>query len=327
MKFSKQKATAKSSSNIAFVKYWGKKDTEKNIPMNPSISMTLDDNLSTKTTVEFSESYKEDILILNNEPEFGDKLKRVSAFLDIIREKSDSNLKAKVVSVNSFPTGSGIASSASGFAALAAASARALELDLSSQELSALARLGSGSASRSIQGGFCEWSGEYAVQLFDENHWPELRDIVVIVSKEEKKISSRDAMKLTVETSSKYKERIENIEKTLEGVRTAIKEKNFPKLAMEIMKDSDNMHACIKDTTPSIDYLNDNSYEIKRLIKELNKEKVIAAYTFDAGPNTHIITTGENAGKITKKLKSLKNTTLIISGVGKGIRYTEKHLF
>ncbi len=319
------KATCIANSNIAFVKYWGKKDSKLNIPMNPSISMTLDENLSTKTTVEFSEKYKEDRLILNNEKQTGNKLERVSNFLDLVRENAHAKLKAKVVSINSFPTGSGIASSASGFAALATASCKALDFNIDKKELSALARQGSGSATRSIYSGFVELEEKYSKQIKDENHWPELRDIVVIVSKEEKPISSRKAMKISVEKSKLYKERVKNIYKTLNSLRTAIQDKNFLEVAKLIMQDSDNMHACINET--GIQYLSDNSQKIKQIIKSLNNTQIKAAYSFDAGPNAHIITLEKHISEIKQALSKVPYINLIISKPGKGIRLTKEHLF
>jgi diphosphomevalonate decarboxylase len=320
------KSTVIANSNIAFVKYWGKKDENLNLPMNSSISMTLDENVSTKTTVEFSDKYKEDAFVLDNVKQAGEKLQKVSKFLDIAREKAKSKLNAKVVSVNNFPMSAGIASSASGFAALAAASSKALGLKLSDGELSALARRGSGSAARSIHGGFVEWENESAKQIKNESHWPELRDIIVLLSDKEKEISSRQGMKLTAETSHLYKKRIQSIGMMLFKVRRAIINKDFPGLMESIMKDSDNLHDCMSDTKPRLNYLNDDSHKIKNIIKTHNSKMIKAAYSFDAGPNAHIITSEIHVEEIMHLLKQF-NCTKIISKVGKGVTYTEEHLF
>jgi diphosphomevalonate decarboxylase len=320
------KSTAIANSNIAFVKYWGKKEESLNIPMNPSISMTLDEKVSTKTTIEFSERYNEDEFTLDNKNMIGEKLQRVTKFLDIAREKASSKLKARIVSVNSFPMGSGIASSASGFAALAAASTKALGLKLSDSDLSALARRGSGSAARSIHGGFVEWNDEYANQIKNESHWPELRDIIVLLTKEEKKVSSREGMRLTVETSELYKKRISSINMILFKVRRAIINKDFPGLMESIMKDSDNLHECMADTKPRLVYLNEDSIKIKKIVKTLNTKVVKVGYTFDAGSNAHIITLDKYVEEILHLMKQF-DCNKIVSGVGKGITYTEEHLF
>jgi len=316
------KSTAIANSNIAFVKYWGKKDYELNIPSNPSISMTLDENLSTKTTVEFDEKYTEDLFILNDEICFGVKLNRVSKFLDIVRKKAGIRQYAKVMSVNTFPTASGIASSASGFCALALAGSKAAGLELEKKELSALARQGSGSAARSVHGGFVFWKDKFATEIKNKEHWPELRDVIIILSQKEKKTSSRKGMKITAEKSKLYKKRQKKIKKTLENVKKYLHKKNFSKLAKEIMDDSDNMHDCINEA--GINYLTKESLKLKKKIIKLNKKETIAAYTFDAGPNMHIITLEKHLPIIEKEFKDYKK---ILSGTGKGARLTEEHLF
>ncbi|MEM2131374.1 MAG: diphosphomevalonate decarboxylase [Candidatus Woesearchaeota archaeon] len=314
------KATAIANSNIAFLKYWGKQNEELNLPMNSSISMTLDENLATKTSVEFSKDFLEDEFILNGKKEEAEKLERVKNFLNIVRKKANVELKAKVISENSFPTGSGIASSASGFAALAAASTKALGLKLSLKELSEIARLGSGSACRSLYAGFVEWRDYYSVQIKDEKHWPEIRDIIVLVSVGEKEISSRNGMKLTKETSQKYKERLTKINLSYFKIKRAIINKDFVNLAEAIMKESDNLNDCFLDTKPSLNYLNEKSYEIINFIKKANSKFIKAAYTFDAGPNAHIITLDKYVPEITIELKR-KKFNFLISKPGLGVRY------
>lgn len=320
------KITAIANSNIAFVKYWGKKDAGLNIPMNQSISMTLDENVSTRTTVDFSEKYEKDMLILDDKEESGEKLSKVSKFLDIVRSRAGIKYNAKVVSRNSFPAGSGIASSASGFAALAAAASKASGLTMAEKELSGLARQGSGSAARSIHGGFVEWEGEYAKQIKNAAHWPELRDIIVIVSSEEKKISSREGMRQTVETSALFRKRIDMISHTAFKIKRLIINREFPMLMESIMRESDNLQACMQDTKPPLNYLNAESEEIKKIVKSINSKNVKAAYTFDAGPNPHIITQEKYVEEILFSLAKF-NFRKIVSKPGQGIKYTEEHLF
>jgi diphosphomevalonate decarboxylase len=321
------KSTAVANSNIAFVKYWGKRDEILNLPMNPSISMTLDNHVSTKTTVDFSKEYKEDILILNGYKESGEKLTRVSNFLDTVREMASKKISAKVVSINSFPTGSGIASSASGFAALSASASNAIGLKLDMKELSSLARLGSGSAARSIYGGLVFWEDEYAIQIKDEKYWDSLFDIIVVVSDHEKSISSREAMKLTVATSLLYKGRLRIIGERLEKVKEAIGKKDFSSIAKEIMLDSDNLHTCMKDTNPSIVYMNKDSIKIKEIVGFINRNQVKAAYTFDAGANSHIICEKRDVAEIKSFLEKQGYKNLITTKIGKGIEFTKDHLF
>ena len=168
-----EKITARAYSNIAFIKYWGRKDEILRLPTNGSISMNLS-NLFTTTTVEFSSQYTADEITINGKK---DELmnNRVIRHLDIVRKLKKVETRAKVVSINNFPTGTGLSSSASGFAALTLAAAKSIGLHLSEKELSILARQGSGSACRSIPNGFVEWeNGEksedsYAKTIFSEN--------------------------------------------------------------------------------------------------------------------------------------------------------------
>ncbi|NOZ80156.1 MAG: diphosphomevalonate decarboxylase [DPANN group archaeon] len=320
------KATARASSNIAFLKYWGKKDAHLNLPLNPSISMTLDETVSTLTTVEFGLDINHDVFILNEEEQTGEKLMRVSGFLDILRKQANTMMKAMVVSLNTFPTGSGMASSASGFAALAGAGAKALDLSLDLDQLSSLARLGSGSACRSIHGGFVEWRDDHAVQLHDEHHWDHLRDLIIITSEEEKAISSREAMSLTVATSARFQDRMTRILQRAEAMKEAIRKRDFQRLAPLIMEDSDDLQACLKDTTPSIDYLNKTSEQVKGLVRSLNQDGFVAAYSFDAGPNAHIICDSHDLKAVQEALLPLQGVKRVVAGVGPGMRYTRHHL-
>ncbi|MAG08385.1 diphosphomevalonate decarboxylase [Candidatus Woesearchaeota archaeon] len=322
-------ATVEANSNIALIKYWGKRDKKLNLPMNSSFSWTLDDQVKTTTQVSFSEDYKEDELYLDGKKQEGKKAEKVSKHLDLIRDMAETNLKARVVSSNSFPMGTGIASSASGFAALTAAACKALDLNLDYQALSALARRGSGSAARSFYSGFVEWkrgekpdgSDSYGIQYKDGSYWSELRDIIVIVEQSEKSVSSRDGMNLTVETSSLYKERVKRIDEKIERIKRSIDNKDKESLFQIIMEDSDDLHSTMLDTTPSLDYLNETSQRIKAYVKQFNEGSIKAGYTFDAGPNAHIITTSDQVDDIVNALEKIEGIKrVIVSGYGEGIK-------
>ena len=189
-------ATATANPNIAFIKYWGNRDNTLRLPVNGSISMNLD-GLFTRTTVSFQSSLSSDALIINGHNVTGKGLDRVSYILDIIRGMANIHDRAEVTTENNFPSGAGIASSASAFAALALAGSKAADLDLSEPELSRLARRGSGSASRSIPGGFVEWQAgttdedSYAFSIAEPDHW-KLVDCVAIVSASHKKTGSTE---------------------------------------------------------------------------------------------------------------------------------------
>lgn len=325
------RVTFQATPNIALIKYWGKRDDELILPTGSSVSITLDENLTTRTTVSFSETYTKDELWINNHkvdlniPEAKERLKQ----LDVIRKKAGIKTKAKIASINCFPTSAGFASSAAGLAALACSASKAASLNLEGEELSILARIGSGSAARSVYGGFVKWqkgekpdgSDSTAIQVASSHHWPEIRDIIAVVDAGKKKVSSRAGMKCTVQTSKLYQERLKNWESNCKEVERAILAKDFEKLAELTMKDSNNMHATMLDTCPPIFYMNDNSREVIYAVNELNKQqgKLIAGYTFDAGPNAHVITTAANEKKVAEALRKIKGVkNILISGVGSG---------
>ena len=316
--------------NIAPVKYWGKRDEGLVLPAEGSISMTLDDKLRTRTSVEFSHGLREDEVSIDGEEVADEQRDRVVRHLDMMRKAAHGKLKARVVSGNSFPAASGLASSASGFAALTLACARALGMKEGLRKLSIIARMGSGSACRSVFGGFVEWKrGErsdgkdsYAVQLKRASHWPDIVDVIGIVQKGRKKVSSREGMRRTVLTSGLFKERLKMLPARLERVRLAIEGRDLDALLLETMADSDNMHACMRDAKPPLVYMNDVSGRIVDAIRQFNEGEVRAGYSFDAGPNAHVITTRKRAGEISGVLGEVDGVEeVILSGIGEGPRY------
>jgi diphosphomevalonate decarboxylase len=188
------KATAEAKSNIAFIKYWGNRDAALRIPLNNSISMNLD-HATTTTTVAFAPALNGDEIVIGGASANTAQRARVSAHLDRVRALAQIETRARVASQNNFPMGAGIASSASAFAALSLSATRAAGLELPERALSILARQGSGSASRSIPGGFVEWlagsesANSYAIQLAPPEFW-DLRDVIAIVSTTEKEVGS-----------------------------------------------------------------------------------------------------------------------------------------
>ncbi|MCL5434038.1 MAG: diphosphomevalonate decarboxylase [Candidatus Marsarchaeota archaeon] len=317
--------------NIAFVKYWGKRNDKLILPYNSSISITLGEELNTKTSVMFTKKIKEDIFYINGQKQdLTDKdVKERFAIIDIMRKKARTDAKVIVVSENSFPTAAGLASSASGIAAMVYAVNAALKLNLDTKELSIIARQGSGSSCRSLTGGFVKWekgnkedgSDSYIRQIKDSNYWPDLINIITIVSKSKKKISSRVGMKQTVETSQFYKLRPNIAEEHCNQLEEAISRKDFEQLCKITMQESNNFHSVALDTYPPIIYLNDTSKEIINAIHELNESegKIIAAYTFDAGPNANIITLDKYKNKVLdvlKKIDDIEQTIITKSGNG-----------
>src|SRR3989338_3043782 len=224
------KATAIAPSNIAFTKYWGRKDETLRLPENGSICMCLS-NLLTTTTVEFSQGYQQDEVTINGGGLEAGEAKRIIKHLDRIRKPAGIDRKAKVVSNNNFPTGTGLSSSASGFAALTLAASKAAGLELSEKELSILARQGSGSACRSIPSGFVEWldgntsDTSFALSIFPPDYFG-IIDVVVVVSTEKKFLATSKGQQ-SARTSPFFEKRLDLIKNKIDRVKKAIEDKNF----------------------------------------------------------------------------------------------------
>lgn len=342
------KATAIAPANIAFIKYWGKSDDALRLPLNSSISMNLS-NTYTTTTVEFSSLLKEDVIeFINLDKSYqlkqlhdlvwsmdrfndGEK-ERVVSHIDRIRAITQSHLFAKVVTQNNFPTGVGIASSASGFAALTVAAIAALELNLSEKELTILARLGSGSACRSIPDGFVVWNKgnssqtSYAHSLYPSSYW-DLRDIIAVVETKEKEISTSRGMD-KIRMSPFWKERIEAIPKKILQTKKALEEKNFTKLGELIEEDCLNMHHVMQTQDPPLYYWNDTTRVLMETVADWRKEGIPVYFTIDAGPNVHLICEAMNEQVVVKKLKEISAIKqIIINNPARGAHLTGKHLF
>ncbi|ADX83644.1 diphosphomevalonate decarboxylase [Saccharolobus islandicus] len=313
--------TVSAPSNIAVVKYWGKRGDERlNLPLNNSLSITLDDQLSVITKVTLSDK---NIVIVNERILPEDEMKEYAGrVLEAFKKIVGKEFNVKVESKAKFPVNAGLASSAAGIAALTFGLNELLELELKPEELSKIARVGSGSGCRSMFGGFVVWNkglredGEdsYCYQIFQHGHWSELVDIIPILSEKEKKISSRKGMIRSAETSELMECRLKFIEKTFNEVIEAIRNRDERKFYYLVMRHSNSMHAIILDSWPSFFYLNDTSIRIMEWIQEYGK----AGYTFDAGPNPHIFTTERYVQDILEFLKSLEIKRIIVSKVGDG---------
>lgn len=316
--------------NIAVVKYWGKRDTVLNLPTNSSLSVTLSqDDLRAHTTATCSASYapEPDSLILNGQPEDIQASKRTLACLSSLRdlraklESSDlslpklSSYPLRIASKNNFPTAAGLASSAAGFAALVRAIADLYELPQTPEQLSLIARQGSGSACRSLMGGYVAWragteedgSDSIAQEVAPASHWPEMRALILVVSAEKKGISSTSGMQVTVKTSDLFKSRVEQtVPKHMKLMEQAIRERDFQLFAEVTMRDSNNFHAVCRDSWPPIDYLNDISLAACRVVEKINGDgKYFCAYTFDAGPNPVIYYLENAAAEVEGTLRAL----------------------
>jgi diphosphomevalonate decarboxylase len=317
-------ATAQANPNIAFIKYWGNRDSTLRLPVNGSISMNLD-GLFTRTTVTFSASLPTDSLLINSKPVSGPGLERVSSILELIRGMANTNERAEVTSENNFPAGAGIASSAAAFAALALAGSKAAGLDLSEPELSVLARRGSGSASRSIPAGFVEWqvgqgeSDSYAFSIAPVEHW-NLADCVAIVSAAHKKTGSTEGHAIA-ETSPLQNARVADAARRIEICRNAILNKDFEAFANIIEHDSDMMHAVMMTSNPPLMYWQATTVEIFHHVREWRAGGLPVGYTVDAGANVHVLCLGEYKAEVEKRLRELPGVKdVLVAGVGGAAR-------
>ena len=313
-------ATALAHPNIAFIKYWGNRDSALRLPANGSISMNLD-GLFTRTTVSFQPSLGLDELIINGHEVTGKGLERVSAILEIVRLSAGLRLKAEVVSENNFPTAAGIASSAAAFAAQALAALSAAGLDCSEPAVSRLARLGSGSASRSIPAGFVEWKmgagdlDSYAVSIAPPQHW-NLADCVAIVSAGHKAIGSTEGHALAP-TSPLQVARLADAPRRLDLCRRAILDRDFAAFASIIEHDSDMMHAVMMTSQPALFYWKPATLAVMDAVREWRSDGLPVAYTIDAGPNVHVICAAETSSKVAGLLRALPGVSdVLVAGVG-----------
>jgi diphosphomevalonate decarboxylase len=300
-------ATAQAFANIAFIKYWGNRDNALRLPSNGSISMNLD-GLYTRTTVSFQRSLPYDELIINGREIAGPALERVSCVLDLVRELAHTRDQAEVVSENNFPSGAGIASSASAFAALALAGSRAAGLSLSEAALSRLARQGSGSACRSIPGGFVEWymgqgdEDSFAATIAPAAHWS-LVDCIAILSDAHKKTGSTEGHALAA-TSPLQAARVADAPRRLDLCRRAIEDRDFARLAAIVELDSDMMHAVMMTSSPALHYWLPASLEIMKAVQNWRQEGLSACYTVDAGPNVHVLCSEQDASEVERRLQA-----------------------
>jgi len=311
--------------NIAFIKYWGKRDVGPNIPLNNSISMNLD-CAQTTTTVEFDPAMKLDQVTISGQAAGKTETERVSRHLDLFRKLGKINHAAKVESTNNFPKGAGIASSASGFAALSLAAASAAGLKFTQKQLSVLARQGSGSACRSVPDGFVEWAAgdssesSFARSIFSPDYW-NICDVIVIVSHQQKKISSTEGHKLA-RSSPFFDTRIKGMEKKVAEIKKAMRKKDFSSFGEIIEAEAINMHAVMMTSVPPLYYWSPETLEIIKSVIEWRESGLEAYFTIDAGPNVHIICQGKDKSRVVRKLKTLRSVIeqIIIAKPGKGAR-------
>lgn len=327
-----QKVTAKAHSNIALVKYWGKKDDGLRLPKNSSVAIALDEAF-TLTTVEFSDSYKDDQVELLGQGFEDDEVEKVKKHLDRVRKIAKIDTKAKVVSKNNFPKSAGMASSASGFAALSVAAAASADLNMTERELSVLARNGSGSASRSIPGGVSVWytadndDGSYSEQITYPKEWNLKVLLVMAEDTSAKKVSTTDAMALAA-TSPYFATGVLQAEQNIMRLREAMGLGDWSGFGKVIEDECYRLHAICMTQTPNVLYWRGVTIEIFQNLYKLRESGVEAFFTVDAGPHVHVVCKGSDVEKVKHSLSELGGIkTIIECGIGEGAVLVDQHLF
>ena len=353
------KHTALAPANIALIKYWGKKDESLRLPLNDSLSINID-GATTKTTIEIDEARTEDeISFVDEQCSEKEKQKIIEhinrifschcersvyprnkvsrAAISSIKDKSvsrhtESRPYVKVVTQNSFPKGTGIASSASGFAALTVAASKAFGLNASEKELSILSRIGSGSACRSIPDGWVQWyegtdSASSFAQSIAPSDWWDVRDAIIICSKTEKKVSSTAGME-SAHTSPLMERRLSEVTKRMEQMKIAIQQKDMNALGSTLEADCLDMHAVMQSQVPPLYYWSAQTKEIMEAVKKWRNEGLQIFFTIDAGPNVHMIYEGKDEEKVKENITKLEGIEgIIYNKIAKGTVLSPNHLF
>lgn len=307
------KATARAHPNIALVKYWGKRDERLILPHQSSLSVTLGP-LSVSTTVEFFDRPGEDEVEINGRAASGSERQRVVEALQLVRQEARRDGRrlgrAAMRSSGDFPAAAGLASSAAAFAALAVAARASAGFERDTRAESILARRGSGSASRSIEGGVVRWnrgtkkdgSDSFGEQLFDERHWPELRLLVGMVSTEEKEVKSRDGMRGTVKTSPYYPAWVKDAEAEVKRIVPLIRRRDLEGVGEIAERNAWRMHATAFAANPPLSYLKPETLAVIEHCRQLRKQGVGAWFTLDAGPNPVLLTSASDEDAVARVL-------------------------
>lgn len=314
-------ATAEALSNIAFIKYWGNRDHSLRLPSNPSLSMNLA-GLKTITTVAFEPDLERDDITINGQRAARPAADRVTGHLNLVRALAGSSSAARVESRNTFPSGAGIASSASGFAALTVAAIAAAGMTLTESQLSALARRGSGSASRSIPSGYVEWNigtepsgaDSYAVSIAPPDHW-DLVDVIAVLSAAHKATGSTEGHGLAG-TSPFQAARVAGAPERLNVCRRALVSRDFEALAAVVEEDAVAMHAVMMTSRPPLFYWQPLTLAIIAAVPLWRSAGLPVCFTVDAGPNVHCLTPSAHVAEVEQRLRAFGVPEVLTAGAG-----------
>jgi diphosphomevalonate decarboxylase len=321
------KATARACANIALAKYWGKCDEVLNLPAVPSVSITLD-ALVTETEVAIDPDLPEDHVTLDGAVQTGDAARKVVQLLDLLHGGA-ARPRARVTSRNHFPSASGLASSASGFAALAAAAAHAYGLPLTETELSALARRGSASAARSIFGGFVELPAgvpgdpTLSARPLHGPDWWDVRVVIAMVTRAPKDVASRDGMRRTAQTSPYWQAWLDCAPRYARAVREAIAHRDLEALGTAMEASTFAMHASAWAAVPAVRYVRGVTLDVLERVEALRRNGTGAWATMDAGPHVKVLCAAGDASRVAEALQAGGDVVdLRVAKPGKGIVVT-----
>ena len=324
------KSTAVAPANIAFIKFWGKKDPKLNLPFSNTLSVSLD-NIFSITSVEFQKKLKKDDIEIDGEKNL-EESQRLINHLNTIRKMAGISEFAKVVSKNNFPNSSGLASSASGFAALSLAGSKAAGLNLNEKQLSILARLGSGSAARSIPAGFVEWKkgtnneSSYAHTIFPSNHW-DLSAIIVLITQDKKAVSTTAGHDITT-SSPFFKQRIKNLDKRVRAIKKTILEKDIKRFGELLEQECLEFVSMSLTATPYIIYWEPTTIRVMKLCQKMRLDGLTPYFTMDAGPQPVIYCLKKDAKIIADKLNNTEGVMKTITcSPTHGTKLIQDHLF
>ncbi len=318
-------ATARAGANVALVKYWGKRDEERNLPAVGSISITLSDLLATARVGMGKEGPR---FRSHGVPVSGVAADRMAHYLDWIAGRLGAGAERLCVDVEAgFPVGAGLASSAAIYCATAAASAAAVGASIDRAELSRLARVGSGSAARSVFGGWVEWhrgtreDGEDsgAEQLLPVADWP-VALVVAVVHDGPKEVPSRDAMRHVSRTSPLYDGWIEAQEEDLESMRSAIAARDFGAVGRLAEENCLRMHATTFAARPPVFFWLPVTLAVMQAVRQLRADGCEAYFTIDAGPQVKVLCSPERVDRVAGALAGIPGVVRVLrSGLGSGV--------
>jgi diphosphomevalonate decarboxylase len=317
-------ATAVAHANIALAKYWGKLDSALNLPAVPSLSLTLA-GLRTTTRVRLDAGLAEDAVAIDGKPAQGSARERAVRVLADVRSRAGTSVYARLESSNDFPTAAGLASSASGFAALALAAGRAYGLALATPELSALARQASASAARSVFGGYVELrAGAAAAEpVLAGEAWP-LCMVIAVTASGPKSVGSTAGMSHTRETSPYYEAWVAHAPRRFDEVRAALLARDFEGLGAAVEQSALMMHASMLAARPALLYFSPATLRVFARVRALREAGTPAFATMDAGPHVKVLCEPSSAALVEAALGETEGVErVIVSGPGPDARVVE----